>query len=78
MNPCFFNRSFRPGPTATGLVFLASKDGIAELIYAKADFDGHRGLIREVFPHATVGGLLGALAATGREGWTVTSPEVFP
>jgi flavin-dependent dehydrogenase len=49
------------------LVSIASKDGIAKLIQDKADFDWHRELIGEVFRHATVGRLLGALSSSGEE-----------
>jgi flavin-dependent dehydrogenase len=60
------------------LVSLASKDGIAKLIHEKADFDWHRDLIREVFRHATVGRILGALTTTGSERLTIASPEASP
>jgi flavin-dependent dehydrogenase len=41
------------------LVSLASRDGILKLIHEKVDFDWHRGLIRAVLRHATVGRILG-------------------
>lgn len=60
------------------LVSLASKDGIAKLVHDKADFDWHRDLIRDVFRHATVGAIFGALAAAANEKLTLASPEALP
>ena len=59
------------------LVSLAGKDGIAQLIQDKADFDWHRGLIHEVFHHGAIGRILGSLALSGKERLTLTSPEAL-
>jgi flavin-dependent dehydrogenase len=60
------------------LVSLARKDGIAKLIQDKADFDWHRELIGEVFRHATVGRLLGALSTSGEETLSFAPLEPTP
>jgi flavin-dependent dehydrogenase len=60
------------------LVSLASKDGIAKLIQDKADFDWHRELIGEVFRHATMRRLLGALSTNGEEALSFTPLEPTP
>jgi flavin-dependent dehydrogenase len=60
------------------LVSLAGKDGIAKIIQAKADFDWHRELIGEVFRHATVGRLLGALSTNGEEALSFAPLEPTP
>jgi geranylgeranyl reductase family protein len=59
------------------LVSLASKDGIAQLIQDKADFDWHRGLIRDVFRHGSIRSILGSLATAGDERLALTSTEVL-
>jgi geranylgeranyl reductase family protein len=59
------------------LVSMAGKNGIAKLIRDHADFDWHRGLIREVFRHAAIGGPLGSLALSGKDKSTLTLSEAL-
>jgi geranylgeranyl reductase family protein len=59
------------------LVSMAGQNGIAKLIQDHADFDWHRGLIREVLRHSAIGCILGPFTVSGKKSPALTSQEAM-